>query len=134
MVVVVMFVCFVQCLCGVCGIMCDAVWRVVLCCVIGVWLCVFPFMCSWVLFVIYCVVMYGLNCVLCLFVSVPCFKACVGLVDCVMAYVFLFCELFNVSVCFMRLCVLFVVYCVMSYASFYDDVWLCVDCFCLVCL
>ena len=40
------------------------------CCV-----CVFSFTCSWVLFVIYCVVMYGLVlCVLCLLVSVPCFK------------------------------------------------------------
>ena len=58
--------------CGVCGIVCDAVWCVlwggsVAC------LCVVSFMCSWVVFVIHCVVMYGLVlCVLCLVVSVPC--------------------------------------------------------------
>ena len=46
--------------CGVCGILCDDVWCLVLCCVIVVCVCVFYFMCSWVLFVIYCVVMYGL--------------------------------------------------------------------------
>ena len=40
------------------------------------------------------------------------------------------CELFNVCVCFMRVCVLCVISCVMSYASFcYDVVCLCVDCF-----
>ena len=44
--------------CGVCGILCDDVWCVVLFYVIVV--CVLSFMCSWVLFVIYCVVMYGM--------------------------------------------------------------------------
>ena len=37
--------------CGVSGILCDAVWCVVLFYVIVVCLCVFCFMCSWVLFV-----------------------------------------------------------------------------------
>ena len=59
-------------------ILCNAVWWVVLCCVIVVCLCMFYFMCSWVLFGNYCVVMYGLVlCVVCVFVSVPCFKMCV---------------------------------------------------------
>ena len=66
---------------------CDAVWCVVLFYVIVVCLCVFSFMCSWVLFVIYCVVMYGLFlCVSCLFVSVPCFENVSFVADCVMLY------------------------------------------------
>ena len=46
--------------CGVCGILCDAIWCAVLVCVIVVCSCVSSFMCSWVLFVNYCAVMYGL--------------------------------------------------------------------------
>ena len=73
--------------CGVCGIVCDAVWCAVIVYVIVVCLCVFYFMCSWVLFVIYCVVMYGLVlCVSYLFVSVPCFRNVSFVVDCVMLY------------------------------------------------
>ena len=61
---------------GVCGHVCDDVWCVVLFCVIVVSLCVFYFMCSWVLFVVYCVVMYGLVwCVV--FVCVCSFVSCV---------------------------------------------------------
>ena len=59
--------------CGACGKLCNAVWWVVLFCASVVRLCVFSFMCSWVLFVNYCVVMYDLVLrVLCLLVSVPC--------------------------------------------------------------
>ena len=39
--------------CDVCGIMCDAVWCAVHVRVFVVCLCVFSFMCSWVLFVIF---------------------------------------------------------------------------------
>ena len=57
--------------CGVCGVLCDVVWRVVLA-------CVYHFVCLWALVVIYCVVMYGLLlCALCVFVSVRCFRVCV---------------------------------------------------------
>ena len=90
--------------CGVCGILWDAVWYVVLSYVIVV--CVLSFMCSRVLFVIYCVVMYGLVlCVSCLFASVPCFKNVSCVVGCVM---FCCCERFIVCVPSMCLCVLFV--------------------------
>ena len=73
--------------CGVSGILCDAVWCVVLFYVIVVCLCVFCFMCPWVSFVMYCVVVHGLAlCVSCLFVSVPRFKHDSFVVDCVMLY------------------------------------------------
>ena len=73
--------------CGVCGIVCDAVWCAVIVHVIVVCLCVFSFMCSWVLCAIHRVVMYGLVlCVSCLCVSVPCFKNLLCVIDCVMLY------------------------------------------------
>ena len=110
--------------CGVCGMLCDAVWCVVLVCVIAACLCVLTFMCSWVLFVIYCVVMYGLvSCASCLFVSVPCFRHVVFAIDSVMLYL---CEIFNVCVRSMCLCVLCVMYCVAWSACVCVD-----DCVCV---
>ena len=95
-------------LCGVCGRLCNAVWYVVLCCVMVVCLCVRYFISSWVLFVPYCVVMYGLVlCVLCLCVSVPCLKRVLFVIDCVMLYgllSFVSCSMFACVPCVCVIC------------------------------
>ena len=74
---VVVFVCFVQCLCVVSVEECVMLYGVLFffVCLLCVCVCV-SFMRSWLLFVIYCVVMYGLVvCCVCLCLIV--LKVCV---------------------------------------------------------
>ena len=63
-------------MCGVCGILCDAVWCVVLFCVIVVSVCVFFHVFVGVVRDVLCGdVWCGFVCCVCL--SVPCLKKCV---------------------------------------------------------
>ena len=61
-------------------------------------------------------------------VSVPCLKSVLLVIGCVMLYGVRVCELFNVCVCLVCLCGLFVVRYVMSNASLCYDVC---DCGCI---